>query len=66
MGYRRRPSVVEIAAVRTARLRATVESVVPAPTVNPSRALPRTPRSSATPERPTSTFGSNCRRFMFG
>ena len=43
----------------------TSERVVPAPMVQPPLST-RTPRSSRIPRSPTTTFGSNCRRFMFG
>src|SRR5437867_5177611 len=43
----------------------TSESVVPEPMVQPPFSE-RTPRSSRMPRSPTTTFGSNCRRFMFG
>jgi hypothetical protein len=41
-------------------------SVVQAPIVIPARAEPAAPRSSLMARSPTSVFGSNCRRFMFG
>ena len=44
----------------------TAVNVVPAPMDTPVLAEPLTPTMSRMPRRPTSTVGSNCRRFMFG